>query len=71
MDNLHSVLKNNYPYWIIKESEKKPESPITNSDTGLEVKKNVYISVPYVPGLVKILKNTYQCTSLLQRSQHP
>ena len=36
---------------MIKESEKKPVSPIVNPDTGLEVKKNIFISVSYVPRL--------------------
>ena len=36
---------------MIKEPEKKPPTPITNTDTGLEVKENFFISVPYVPGI--------------------
>ena len=33
---------------MIKESEKKPAAPTINPDTGLEIKKNNFISVPYV-----------------------
>ena len=52
MDYHHNVfLKNNYPDWISKESEKKPVAPPVNPDTGIEVKKNIFISVAYVPGL--------------------
>ena len=36
---------------MIKESEKKTATPTINPDTYLEVKKNVFRSVPYVPDL--------------------
>ena len=36
---------------MIKESEMKPATPIINPGTGLEVKKNVFLYVVYVPGL--------------------
>ena len=36
---------------MIKEIEKKLATPSINPDTGLEVKKNAFISFPYVPGL--------------------
>ena len=64
MDYLHRVCKNSYPDWMTKESEKKPATPITNLDTGLEVKKNIFISVPYVPGLSKDFKRIFQHTSV-------
>ena len=52
MKYLHRVfLKNNYPDWMIKESEKKLATPIVNPDNGVEVKKNIFIPVPCVPGL--------------------
>ena len=38
------------PDWIIKSWEKKPVSPIVNPNSDLEVNKNFFISVPYVPG---------------------
>ena len=49
---------------MIKDSEKKPETPIINTDTGLEVKNNVFISVPYVPGLSEEFKIIFQHTSV-------
>ena len=36
---------------MIEEYEKKLTTPIINPDTGLEVKKNAFISAPYVPDL--------------------
>ena len=52
MDYLHWVLlKNNFPDWILKDLEKKPTTPIVNPDTGLEINKNIFMSVPYIPGL--------------------
>ena len=36
---------------MIKELVKKPTTHIINMDAGLEVNKNVFISVPYVPDL--------------------
>ena len=38
---------------MIKGSEKKLVTPIINPGMGLEVKKNVFIPVPYVPGLTE------------------
>ena len=56
MDYLHrALLQNNYPDWIIKESEKKPATPMTNPDIGLEVKKNFFISVLLFLALVRNL----------------
>ena len=42
------ILKNNYPHWMIQEPEKKLHTPIINPDTGLELKKNIFIPVLYV-----------------------
>ena len=39
------ISKNNYPYWLINETQKKPATAILNPDTGLEVKKNILISI--------------------------
>ena len=50
MAYLHKVLlKNSYPDRIIKIPEQKQTTP--DPDTGLEVNKNIFISVSYVPGL--------------------
>ena len=52
MDYLYRVLlKNNFPNWKIMETEKKPATPIINPDISLKVRKNIFISIPYVPGL--------------------
>ena len=42
---------------MIKETEKKPTTPILNPDTSLEVKKNVFISV--LPGLSEEFRRTF------------
>ena len=77
MDNLHQVLlKNNY-------AEKKPPSPFINPEISLEVKKNILISVPYVPGLSEefrrmfcsdnvciILKSTSTLESILMQPKY-
>ena len=63
MDYLYrGLLKNNYPDGMIRESEKKPATPILNTDTGLEVKKNIFISIPYVPGLNEEFWRIFQYT---------
>ena len=49
---------------MIKESEKKPATPITNPDTSLEVKKSAFISVPYVPGLSEDFRRVIQHVSV-------
>ena len=48
-----ALLKNNYLEWIIKEPPNKALTFIINPETGLEVKKNILISIPYVLGLSK------------------
>ena len=63
MDYLHRVLlKNNDPDWMIKESGKKPVTPIINPDTGLEVKKNIFTSVHYIPGSSEEFRRIFQHT---------
>ena len=60
MDYLHRVLfKNSYPDWIIKYPGKKQTTPPQNHDTGLEVNKNIFISVPYVPGLCEEFRRIF------------
>ena len=52
MNYLHQVLlKNDYPNCIISEPKRKSPTPFINPETGLEVQKNILISVSYVPGL--------------------
>ena len=44
-------LKNNCPDWFIKDLEKKSTTLTVNPDICLKVNKNIFIPVPYVPGL--------------------
>ena len=62
MDYLNLVLKNNYPDWMIKESDKKPATLFINPDTGLEIMKNVFIFVPCVTGCSKEFRRIFQHT---------
>ena len=65
MDYLHrALLENNYPDWMIKESEKKPATPLINPDTGFEVNKNVFISSPYVADHSDEFRRIFQYTSV-------
>ena len=60
MDYFHRILfKNHYPDWMITELEKKPATPVINPDTGLHVKKDIFISVPYVPGLCEEFRRIF------------
>ena len=47
---------------MIKETEKKPATLIINPDTGLDIKKNIFISIPYVPGLSEEFGRIFQQT---------
>ena len=51
MDHLGKVLKyNNYPKWMIDQhSRNSSERRLIDPETGNEVKKSVFISVPYFP----------------------
>ena len=49
MDYPCIIHKNDLPDWRIIELEVKPLTPIINQDTGLRVKKNVFIFIPYIP----------------------
>ena len=65
MDYFHRVLLNtNYPDRMVKESEKKLVTPITNPENGLEVKEKVFISVPYIPGLSEEFRTISTHTSV-------
>ena len=44
---------------MIKEHKKKAATPIINPDTDLEVKKKVFMSVPYVPGLSEEFEESF------------
>ena len=48
---------------MIKESVKKPATPIVNTDTGLEVKETTFTYVSYLPSLSVEFGRTFQHTS--------
>ena len=58
VEHLGKVLHyNNYPQWLIDKWGKSEKSgPLIHPDTGLEVKKQFFISVPYFPGLSESFK---------------
>ena len=64
MDHLGKVLRyNNYPKWMIDQhgrnsSQRNPIDP----ETGNEVKKSVFISAPYFPGLSESFKQLFRYT---------
>ena len=66
LDHLGKVLKyNNYPKWMIDQqgrSSSAMERTLVNPDTGLEVKKSVFISAPYFPGLSESFKQLFKYT---------
>ena len=49
---------------MIKEYQKKSATPITNPDTGLKVKKNIFMSVPCVPGPSEEFRRIYLQSSV-------
>ena len=53
------LLKNNYPDWMIKESKKKPATPIINQDTGLEVKKMSSLLSMFLASLRNLEESSY------------
>ena len=48
---------------MIKESENKLATATVNPDTDLEIMKNGFISVPYVPSLSEEFRRIFQHTS--------
>ena len=63
MDYLHYVLlKNNNLEWIIKETEMKHSTTIINPVTGLEIKKRMFIPVPYIPSFGEEFKRIFHST---------
>ena len=71
MDNLGKVLRyNNYPKWMIDQHDRNnsPAGKLIDLETGKEVKKSIFISAPYFPGLSESFKQLFKYThiSLLQ-----
>ena len=69
MDHLGKVLKyNNYPKWMLDQQGRNSsamEGTLINPETGLEVKKSVFISAPYFPGLSESFKQLFKYTPIL------
>ena len=64
MDHLGKVLKyNNYPKWMIDQHRRNSsERRLIDPETGNEVKKSVFISAPYFPGLSESFKQLFKYT---------
>ena len=65
MDHLGKVLRyNNYPEWMIKKGGRNnsPAGRLIDLETGNEVKKSVFISAPYFPGLSESFKQLFRST---------
>ena len=66
VEHLSKVLHyNNYPQWMIDKQGKSDKSgPLIHLDTGHEIKKQFYISVPYFPGLSEAFKKIFKYTAV-------
>ena len=64
MDHLGKVSKyNNYPKWMIDQhSRNASERRLIDLKTGNEVKKLIFISDPYFPGLIESFKQLFMYT---------
>ena len=62
MEHLNRVLcYNNYPQWIINQWGKlDKQDPLIHPETGNEINKCFYISVPYFPGLSESYKKIFK-----------
>ena len=64
---LGKVLRyNNYPIWMIKQEGRSnsPTGGLIDPETGNEVKKTVFISAPYFPGLSESFKLLFRYTHI-------
>ena len=52
---------------------KETSTPIINPETGLEIKKTLFISVPHIPGLCEELKRIFHYTSVqvMAKAKYP
>ena len=66
MEHLNRVLcYNNYLQWLInKWGKSDKQDPIIHPETGVEMKKCFYISVPYFPGLSESYKKIFKYTPI-------
>ena len=64
IDHLSQVLHyNNYPQWMINQRGKmEKQDPLIHPETGNEIQKHFYISVPYFPGLSESFKKIFKYT---------
>ena len=64
IDHLSKVLHyNNYPQWMINQQGKmEKQDPLIHPETGNEIQKCFYISVPYFPGLSESFKKIFKYT---------
>ena len=65
MDHLSKILRyNNYPQWMINKQGRNDSRTDTGSlidpETGNEVKKSIFISAPYFPGLSESFKQLFK-----------
>ena len=62
VEHLSKVLcYNNYPQWMIdKQGKLEKSGPLIHPDTGHEIKKRFYVSVPYFPGLSEAFKKIFK-----------
>ena len=58
MEHLNKVLQyNNYPQWIIDKCGRSDQSgPLIHPETGNEIKKQFFVTIPYFPGLSESFK---------------
>ena len=66
MEHLNRVPHyNNYPQWLInKQGKSDKHDPIIHPETGVEIQKCFYISVPYFPGLSESYKKIFKYTPI-------
>ena len=66
MEHLNRVLHyNNYPQWLInKWGKSDKQDPIIHPETGVEIQKCFYISVPYYLGLSESHKKIFKYTPI-------
>ena len=62
VEHLSKVLcYNNYPQWMIDKRGKSDKvGPLIHPDTGHEIKKQFYVSVPYFPGLSEAFRKIFK-----------
>ena len=66
MEHLGKVFcYSNYPQWLIdKQGRSEKGAPLIHPETGHEVKKQFFISVPYFPHLSESYKRTFKYTTI-------